>query len=206
MKRVKSLRKDGLFAYQCGHYPDAERIYLQALKKLPSVKGNDIAPIQLRYDLFIDLSDTFRVGGQLDPAQNYCDQAEEIAEQLQDQVRLANAIECRAKIKTLKEMYDEALEDLNKSLQVKLQQLDGNSQEIANCYDAMSTNYHKQRKTEFALSLAEKSLNIRQQIFGDNHVDTAVSYSNVAQIYFDQCKFDDALTMHQKASRIKLQL
>ena len=100
-------------------------------------------------------------------------------------------------------MYEEALENNHKVLDIKERVLGKDHLSTATAYNNIALVYCDQGMYEDALKYCKKALVIREKVLGTSHPDTATIYNNIAEVYRFQGRFKDALTYYEKALEIR---
>ena len=112
MRKVRSLRQSGLLNYQCGYFDGANVHYTQALDILKKFKTSNTICKEWQYDLLQDLAYTSLAQRHLEDAQDYCNQAQEMARIIDDQIRLAKSLDCQGEIQELKTKVPVLIKDM----------------------------------------------------------------------------------------------
>jgi CHAT domain-containing protein/tetratricopeptide (TPR) repeat protein len=102
--------------------------------------------------------------------------------------------------------YIEALQRLQKALNINLLAWGENHLNLASNYNSMGVVYKNLGRYEEALQYYQKSLALQLAVLGENHPDVASSCSNIGLVYYDQGQYTEALRYCQKALAIRLAL
>ena len=89
------------------------------------------------------------------------------------------------------EKYEEALEVLQKSLQIKNKLVGHDPMDVATSYMNVANVYDSQGKYEEALDMHRKSLDIKIKVVGHDHKEVADSKWNMAMMFETQGKRDE---------------
>ena len=100
--------------------------------------------------------------------------------------------------------YNEALENFEKSLKIRLSLNGENHPKVAMNYNWIGDNYMIQKKYDKALENYMKSLNIGISIYGENNINVAMSYNNIGVYYGIKFDYDNAFKYLEKSKKILL--
>lgn len=100
--------------------------------------------------------------------------------------------------------YDNALEYLNKALEIRLSSSGETHPDVALSYNNISSVYRNLGDFENAMEYGNKALEIRLSVFGRNHHDVALSYNNIGTLYADLGDYGKASEYFNKALEIWL--
>ncbi|EDV26803.1 uncharacterized protein TRIADDRAFT_54078 [Trichoplax adhaerens] len=203
-REIQSKRQMGRYYFQQGEYQSALINYKAILDKMVDPVDITIEQDCYQCDILLDISDTLREQYHYDDAQEYCIQAEKIAKKVKDKLRLAKCYDNHGKLNTIRNHYQQALEDFNQALEFKLSLLDDRNLHVSDTYHSIATVLYLVDENSQALVMYQKSLNIRLNLLGDENLYVAYSYHGIANIYRKQHQYDDALTMYQKSLLIQL--
>lgn len=95
--------------------------------------------------------------------------------------------------------YLNALDYLEKMLEIEEKILDKNDLSLAVTYNNISIIYQNIKELQKALEYQKKSLEIKEKFLDKNDSDLAMSYNNISLIFEDMNKLDDALVYVLKA-------
>ncbi|CAF1398030.1 unnamed protein product [Adineta ricciae] len=107
------------------------------------------------------------------------------------------------RIGEMKGDYDNSLEWLNKSLEIKLKIMKANDPSIAQSYNCIGIVYQQKGDHQKALDAFNKALNIWKRAFGKNHPNVAGCYNNMGVVYKREKKYGEALESFQRALAIR---
>ncbi len=123
----------------------------------------------------------------------------------ENQLEIAQCYNNVGYVYSLLEDNDKALDYLNKSLQIKLLQPNGNT-DIANTYNNIGAVYDTRQEYHKALDYYKKALNIQLGISGERHTLVATVYNNIGAVYDSQRKYSQAIDHYKKALNLRLDI
>ena len=121
----------------------------------------------------------------------------------QRQLTFAIAMMNQAEAMNLKNRYADALQFLEKAIEIREEFLGKNHPETASAYFAKGKTLEKKGKYAEALNLVQKAVDIRENILGKDNPYTVETYNAIGIISRDSGKYDDALKWYQKALDIQ---
>ena len=99
--------------------------------------------------------------------------------------------------------YAEAMNWLNKSLEIREKFLGKDHPETAETYNNIALVYDGQGQYAKALEWYQKDLAVSEKTLGSNHPDTAKTYNNIGMVYFHQGNSASAMEWFKKALAIQ---
>lgn len=100
--------------------------------------------------------------------------------------------------------FDEAINVLNNSLEVRKDYLGENHLSVSDCYNSLGVAYARKFYYDKSLENFKKSYEIKKILLGEDHPQIAVSYNAFGVISAEKGDFSEALDYHQKALAIRL--
>ncbi|RDD37542.1 Nephrocystin-3 [Trichoplax sp. H2] len=149
------------------------------------------------------LSKVCLLGKELLLSEKYNRKAETIAQKMNDQPRIAELLDIRGDIRRLEGKYEQAIEDLEKSLQIKFQIVGASDRSTGYTYYKLGKVYFEQSKYDQAMSLYHKAMDTRKNSFDE---DDAELHHDVGLAYSRLLLYDKAEKMFNKALNIKSNL
>ena len=206
MNDIQTLCQKGQRAYQRGYYQNARDHFNQALQLSNNVTGNCTSSIhqELQHDLNLSISMTYCCQYNSEQALHYCDQARNIAVKVSDKLRLAKCHHQYGEIYIMQNSFPKAMQDLEKSLELKLQVVGDNQLDVTDTYRAIGRVNLYRMELPQAKEMFDKSLAIRQRVLGDHNFEIAELYHDIGDWYNAEKKFNDALAMYEKSLKILL--
>ncbi len=119
------------------------------------------------------------------------------------QINLASIYNAKGDIYRNQKKLPEALDWLNKALEIRKKIQGEGHPETAKIYNNIALVYAAQGQYAKALEWYQKDLAISEKTLGVNHPDTAMTYSNVGITYFHLGDRDNALAWFKKALAIQ---
>ncbi|RDD40856.1 Nephrocystin-3 [Trichoplax sp. H2] len=177
--------------------------YMESLHKIEIIPNSSADVERLKCNIYIDISDIYRRERIWTKAYEFCNLAQQVANELQDQVCIANCWDRQGSIKRLQGDLNGALHDFHKALEIKLTSLGEKNLNVSDSYNNIGLVKWKQGENYEALAMYDKSLEIKLSILDDNHPDISRVYHNKGLIYEQQGKYNDALSMYQKSFEIE---
>ncbi|UJR32118.1 hypothetical protein I4U23_019586 [Adineta vaga] len=107
------------------------------------------------------------------------------------------------RIGEIKGDYDNSLEWLHKSLEIKLKIMKSNDPSIAQSYNCIGIVYQHKGEHDKALDAFNKALNIWKRAYGKNHPNVAGCFNNMGVVYKREKNYREALESFQKALAIR---
>ena len=115
------------------------------------------------------------------------------------QISLASIYNAKGDICRSQKKLSEALDWLNKSLEIRKKVQGENHPEVAKIYNNIALVYAAQGQHAKALEWYQKDLAISEKTLGADHPDTAMTYSNIGISHFHLGNRDNALRWFKKA-------
>lgn len=100
--------------------------------------------------------------------------------------------------------YDNALESLQKSVEIGLTLFGIKSPIIAKLYNNIGNNWHFKGNYNKAIEYYQKSLDIHISNFGIDHLSVATLFNDIGFAYFDKDELEKALVFYDKCLNIEL--
>ncbi|RDD43187.1 Nephrocystin-3 [Trichoplax sp. H2] len=200
---LQSLFEKGRKEMLAYNFEKALSCYSQIIDKIGLMDDISANIDGLQCDIYIDICYIYTEQYELIKAKELVEKSYQLANKLQDEVRIARCLYRRAEIKILQGDLDGAMEDSQKSLEIKLKSGIHNLH-IANGYEQVGRIYDEGGKCNEARSMHYESLKIRMSVFGRDHFDIAKSDNHIRELDRNQNKLDETLSV--KSLKIKLSL
>ncbi len=143
---------------------------------------------------------------QPDLAIEYYEKAKEIYEEAKLQDKIATSYVNIGLAYKFKEEYNEALTNLNKALDIRIELYGRNSTSVAFVYSSLASVFFKTEDYRFCIDYANKALAIYKKNYGHKHPEIATTYNLLGSAYFEEAKrlggkekFGFAINSYQKA-------
>ncbi|EDV19843.1 uncharacterized protein TRIADDRAFT_61714 [Trichoplax adhaerens] len=205
LDEIKSMNQNGEKSRDEENYEQALSYFIEAVTKIQWIsKSSDNDYQQLECSIYLNITYCYLHQHELVKADKWNRKAEELAKQLQDEVKISTCLNNQGLIKRIQGDYSGALIDINKALKMRLKCFGNEHSIISKSYRAIGDVYNDQRKHDEALSMFNKSLKMQLVIFGDDHLNIAQTYDSIARTYNLQSKHDEALSMLNKSLKIQL--
>lgn len=185
--QARCLTSNGNIRYRLGEYPDALKIYFQALgimksKNIPSLLA----------DLYGDIGDVYRGLGENEVAWKYYVEALKISEKIGLKHERAKLYANIAWLYKNQNSFAMAHDYLEKSLALRTQIKDDHG--ISHCYNVLGIIYYQEKKYAKAIESLNRSLAIRKKI---KHMEGVSScLYNLSLVFAAQNQFQKSL-QHQ---------
>ena len=127
-------------------------------------------------------------------------------EQTKDQNEKANILYQLALIYIDGNQLDQALDCLEKSIDIFKENLPSKHFQLSECYDHLANIFYKLGQYEKALVYFDKTFEIQQKIFPRNHPSIAKSYSNLGILFSQVGRYENALGCFENALDIQQQI
>ena len=157
-------------------------------------------------DDYVKLAEDHKRNARPDSAIHYYDLAATSFQSNNETASLVNAYNQIGIILTRQDKYPEAMDYLNRALQLGLSSLDSNHAFVATTYLSMGVVLNAEEKYEEAIAHHLKALSIRLKLNGENHADVATSYGNLGNVYLYNNQPDKSIEAHTKAMHIRLKV
>lgn len=105
----------------------------------------------------------------------------------------------------IQDRHKEALNYLNKALEIGTAKLGQNHPEVATAYDNIGRVYWYKGDGDSALHFCTQALDVRQRVLEDDHPDVARSYESMGQVLRYNNQNDEALAYLQKSLMVRRQ-
>ena len=109
-------------------------------------------------------------------------------------------------VATVKGKYDESLQWLLDSLEMKVDLLQADDPAIAASHNSIAIVYRKKGDHQRALNSYRKAQTIWRRIFSDYHPKMATCWNNIGAVFEDQKEYSKALECYEEALKIGLKL
>jgi len=143
---------------------------------------------------------------QPDLAIEYYEKAKEIYENENLQDKIATSYVNIGLAYNFKENYNEALSNLNKALDIRIELNGKNSTAVAFVYSSLASVFFSTEDFRFCIDYANKALAIYKMNYGQKHPEIATTYNLLGRVYFEEAirlggkdKFELAIDSNQKA-------
>ncbi|RDD39773.1 Kinesin light chain [Trichoplax sp. H2] len=201
---IQTLYKKGKECKTACNFVEELSCYTQALEEIQMLSNPHIVIKRLRCDIYLDICLIHTLRYEWTEANKWKEKGQHLADKLQDEVRIAKCLDMQCEIKRMQLNFNGALEDCNKSLEMKTKYLKEGDVCFADNYHQLGRICIDQQNYKKALEMLDKSLEIRLLVLGPNHSDVARIYYSIAVVYSYQLKNDDALSMFDKSLKIQL--
>lgn len=143
---------------------------------------------------------------QPDLAISYYEQAKTIYEEANLQDKIATSYVNIGLAYRFKKEYNEALSNLNKALDIRIELNGKNSTSVAFVYSSLASVFLATEDNRFSIDYSNKALKIYKGTYGQKHPEIATTYNLLGHAYFEDAKrlgskdkFDLAIHSYQKA-------
>ncbi|RDD36934.1 Nephrocystin-3, partial [Trichoplax sp. H2] len=202
--RIQSLYEKGNSFKTAFQLVDGLSCYTQAVDEIASLSNPSADIDRLACDIYLGLCDIYTLQYQFKEAVEWSEKGQTVATKLQDEVSTAQCLQRESEIKRRQGDYIGALEDVKKSLEMKLKWLDEKDTRLADSYYQIGRVYFDLCKLDFCRTMSDKSLQIRLSVFGHNHPDVANSYNIIGNVFIRLGKYDQAVDMYNMSLQIRL--
>ncbi|MBI5214360.1 MAG: CHAT domain-containing protein [Ignavibacteriae bacterium] len=104
---------------------------------------------------------------------------------------------------TAKEIYQDAIEYLNKAVKLGKKHLGEIHFNMAQAYNSLGIVYRRMGEYDQSISIYNKSLNVRLKLFGDIHSEVGKVYGNLGIVYWNKGDYEKAFEYMNKGYSIE---
>ncbi|EDV20526.1 uncharacterized protein TRIADDRAFT_61019 [Trichoplax adhaerens] len=201
---LKPLVDIGFNHFNKGEFDQARICFEKALQKIQEIGHTSISHDRLKFDLYLQISQTYYKQLKYNDAIEFCQKAENMARTFKHRLHIAQALESRGKIKVKQQLFHAALDDYNEALQLKIAVHGSKHIDVADSYHAIAEIHVLQHQYNHALTLQENGLKIRLNKMGRDHFLVAQSYYSIGYTYYHLQQYDKALKNYKNCLNIRL--